>query len=149
MKMIDDSSGTRIPRRWAKYRQKLLALREHFLASRSGLVRDAERPTEVGTHDFADEANDEVRHDIAASMLFANEDILQEIDAALRRMENGTYGVCEMTQDPIPPARLAAIPWTRFTAMAEAELERRSEACGLRIPGKNPAQSPRMRKRWR
>jgi RNA polymerase-binding transcription factor DksA len=38
---------------------------------------------------------------------------LTEIDAALLRMDAGTYGICETCGKPIPPERLAAIPWTR------------------------------------
>ncbi|MFL5926988.1 MAG: TraR/DksA family transcriptional regulator [Gaiellaceae bacterium] len=39
---------------------------------------------------------------------------LLEIDAALRRIDDGTYGVCEVCGKPIPPERLAAIPWARL-----------------------------------
>jgi RNA polymerase-binding protein DksA len=37
-----------------------------------------------------------------------------EIDAALQRIEDGTYGVCEVCGKPIAPERLAAIPWARL-----------------------------------
>jgi hypothetical protein len=47
-----------------------------------------------------------------------------EIEEALKRIERNTYGVCELTQKPIPKARLEAIPWTRFTVTAQAQLER-------------------------
>lgn len=40
---------------------------------------------------------------------------LMEIDTALSKMERGTYGVCEETEEPIEPARLLAIPWTRLS----------------------------------
>ena len=39
---------------------------------------------------------------------------LAEIDAALQRIEDGTYGTCEVCGKPIPPERLAAIPWARL-----------------------------------
>jgi DnaK suppressor protein len=39
---------------------------------------------------------------------------LVEIDAALQRIEDGTYGICENCGKPIAPERLAAIPWTRL-----------------------------------
>ncbi len=41
-----------------------------------------------------------------------------------KRIERKTYGVCELTDKPIPKARLEAIPWTRFTVDAQAQLER-------------------------
>jgi RNA polymerase-binding transcription factor DksA len=49
---------------------------------------------------------------------------LQEIEDALARIHNGTYGICELTGKPIEPERLEVLPWTRFTAAAERQLER-------------------------
>jgi len=46
------------------------------------------------------------------------------LQEALKRIEKGTYGVCELTNKPIPRARLEAIPWTRFTVTAQAQLEK-------------------------
>ncbi|HEY8272019.1 MAG TPA: TraR/DksA C4-type zinc finger protein [Pseudobdellovibrionaceae bacterium] len=40
---------------------------------------------------------------------------LLEIDQALARIENGTYGICEETEEPIEIERLFAIPWTRLS----------------------------------
>lgn len=147
MKTINEEVGQKPTRKWLKYRRKLLAVREYFLAHRGDLVRDTERPTDLATHDFADEANDAVNHDIAASVLLATDDVLQEIDAALERIENGTYGICEISGQPIPPARLTAIPWARYTTEAEADLEKRGKASGLRAPGNKPPRSPRRRSR--
>jgi DnaK suppressor protein len=39
---------------------------------------------------------------------------LVEIDAALKRIEDGTYGTCEVCGKPIPPDRLRAIPWAKL-----------------------------------
>jgi RNA polymerase-binding protein DksA len=41
-------------------------------------------------------------------------DTLAEIDAALQRIEDGTYGICEVCGKPIGADRLSAIPWTRL-----------------------------------
>ena len=40
---------------------------------------------------------------------------LVEIEHALARIQNGTYGICEETEEPIEPARLLAIPWARLS----------------------------------
>ena len=48
---------------------------------------------------------------------------LQEIEDALRRMQEGSYGVCELSEEPIPYARLLAEPTARTTVEAEAERE--------------------------
>ena len=48
------------------------------------------------------------RHDRVRSQLF-------EIEQALARIENGAYGICEETEEPIEKERLLAIPWTRLS----------------------------------
>ena len=54
----------------------------------------------------------------------SDQDAVYEIEEALKRIEKNTYGICELTGKPIPRARLEAIPWTRFTVEAQAQLER-------------------------
>ncbi len=49
---------------------------------------------------------------------------LREIDDALKRIEDKTYGVCQMTGKPIPKARMNAKPWARYTIEAAREIER-------------------------
>jgi len=51
---------------------------------------------------------------------------LQEIDGALHRIESGTYGICEETEEPIEEDRLLAIPWTRLSVDG-AELRERQQ----------------------
>jgi DnaK suppressor protein len=51
-------------------------------------------------------------------------DLLDEIDAALRRLDEGTYGLSEDSGEPIGYERLRALPWARRTAREEEEIER-------------------------
>lgn len=44
--------------------------------------------------------------------------ILPEIDLALERIDNGSFGICEITGKPIEDEKLLAIPWTRISMMA-------------------------------
>jgi len=147
MKASDEFTGPSTPKQWAKHRRQLLAAREHFLGHRGALVRDSERPTDLTTHDFADEAAEALNHDVAASVLHATDDVLLEIEAALQRIEDGAYGRCEITGGEIPEKRLTAIPWTRYTASAESELERSGKAVGLPNPKQQRVRSPRLRNR--
>ncbi|MBA3831948.1 MAG: TraR/DksA family transcriptional regulator [Chthoniobacterales bacterium] len=50
-----------------------------------------------------------------------------EIDAALERIESGTYGICEMSGDPIPIPRLRAIPFARLTVECQSKVEKQSK----------------------
>jgi DnaK suppressor protein len=52
---------------------------------------------------------------------------LREIEAALRRIEDGTYGFCEETDERISEGRLKKIPWTRYSIQAAEEIERNSQ----------------------
>jgi RNA polymerase-binding transcription factor DksA len=77
----------------------------------------------MGTH-LADAGTDSYDRDFALGMLSSEQDAVYEIEEALSRIQAGTYGRCELTGKPIEPARLEAIPWTRFNAGAERQLER-------------------------
>lgn len=56
---------------------------------------------------------------------------LREVEAAFKRIEDGTYGICEESDEPIPFIRLEAIPYTRFTVAAQSEMEIRKRTGGV------------------
>ncbi len=115
--------GHSLPRFWKQQYRKLLALRDRFLAERNGHVLAVHQPLEPFSLDMADTATDAVDHDLALGELSSEQDVLYEIEEALKRIANGSYGICEVTHKPIPRARLEAVPWTRFSQQAERELE--------------------------
>ena len=109
---------------WAKYYQHLLELRERLLLQMNGLAKEsAEEMSSYSLH-MADSGTDNFDRDFALSLLSSDQDAVYEIEEALKRIEKDTYGVCELTGKSIPKARLDAIPWTRFTVEAQAQLER-------------------------
>jgi DnaK suppressor protein len=116
--------SVKIKPEWVKYYQTLLDLRERFLNQMNGLAKEsAEQLAGYSLH-MADSGTDNFDRDFALSLLSSDQDAVYEIEEALRRIEKRTYGVCELTGKPIPKARLEAIPWTRFTVEAQAQLER-------------------------
>ena len=109
---------------WAKYYQNLLELRERLLHQMTGLAKEsAEEMSGYSLH-MADSGTDNFDRDFALSLLSSDQDAVYEIEEALKRIERDAYAVCELTAKPIPWARLDAIPWTRFTVEAQAQLER-------------------------
>ena len=109
---------------WTKYYEVLLELRERLLAQMDGLAKEsAEQMAGYSLH-MADSGTDNFDRDFALSLLSSDQDAVYEIEEALKRIERNTYGVCELTGKTIPKARLTAIPWTRFTVEAQAQLER-------------------------
>ncbi len=109
---------------WQKYYQRLLDLREQLLQQMTGLAQESAQELPGYSLHMADSGTDNFDRDFALSLLSSDQDAVYEIEEALKRIEKKTYGVCELTGKTIPKARLEAIPWTRFTVEAQAQLER-------------------------
>ena len=90
----------------------------------NGLAKESAQEMAGYSLHMADSGTDNFDRDFALSLLSSDQDAIYEIEEALKRIEKNTYGVCELTGKPIPKARLEAIPWTRFTVQAQAQLER-------------------------
>lgn len=109
---------------WQKYFQNLLQLREQLTKQMNGLAEESAQELAGYSLHMADSGTDNFDRDFALSLLSSDQDAVYEIEEALKRIERKTYGVCELTGKTIPKARLEAIPWTRFTVEAQAQLER-------------------------
>ena len=113
-----------------RQQQRLLELRDHFLDQMQSVAQDSLRSraenneaSAVGQHQ-ADAGSDAYEKDFALSLLSQEQDALYEIEEALKRLEVGTYGVCEMSNKQIPHTRLEAIPFARFTVECQQQLEK-------------------------
>jgi len=109
---------------WQKFYNNLLALREQLVKQMNGLAEESAQELAGYSLHMADSGTDNFDRDFALSLLSSDKDAVFEIEEALKRIERKTYGVCELTGKSIPKARLEAIPWTRFTVDAQAQLER-------------------------
>ena len=110
--------------RWRKQLERLLKLRDHLGRTVCQLRAEAcEENPNYSLH-MADAATDSFDRDLLLGLASFEQEGLYEIDAALKRIEDGTYGICELTGKPIGWGRLEAIPWTRFSLEAENQLER-------------------------
>ncbi len=112
-----------------KQRQRLLDLRDELVDAMSGMageIRNAPEGSEAsgsGMHQ-GDAGSDAYDRDFALSVLAKEQDALYEIEQALRRIDRGVYGVCEMSGEKIPQARLEAIPFARLTVECQAQWEK-------------------------
>lgn len=93
-------------------------MRDRLLDDRDVQRAEATEPEESRNRQNADVATDESTHDVAFSLLAAEENALAEVNAAIERIAKGRYGRCEATGKPIPAERLKAIPWCRYTVEA-------------------------------
>jgi DnaK suppressor protein len=112
-----------------KQKQRLLDLRDELVDAMSGMtgeIRNAPEGSEAsgsGMHQ-GDAGSDAYDRDFALSVLAKEQDALYEIEQALRRIDRGVYGVCEMSGKSIPQARLEAIPFARLTVECQAQWEK-------------------------
>lgn len=109
---------------WAKFYERLLELREQLMRQMNGLAKESAQEMAGYSLHMADSGTDNFDRDFALSLLSSDQDAIYEIEEALKRIEKNTYGICELTGKAIPKSRLEAIPWTRFTVQAQAQLER-------------------------
>jgi len=116
--------GKKVKAEWQVFYDRLLELREQLLRQMNGLAKESAQEMAGYSLHMADSGTDNFDRDFALSLLSSDQDAVFEIEEALKRIERNTYGVCELTAKPIPKARLEAIPWTRFTVTAQAQLER-------------------------
>ena len=121
-----------VPEKFKRYYKLLIDLRTHLTAgielhSEETLKRsakdDAGDLSAYGQH-MADAGTDTFDRDFALSMVASEQEALSEIDAAIKRIHAGNYGICEITQKPIAKDRLLAVPFTRYSADAQKNLER-------------------------
>jgi DnaK suppressor protein len=123
----------------AKARRRLEEERTRLQGIRDGLQREQDEgssdtggelssvdqhPGDSGTETFEMEKN--------VSLMEQVDDELAEIEAAVQRLERGTYGTCQACGRPIGDARLEAMPATRFCVEDQAKAERQAGYPGAR-----------------
>ena len=109
-------------------RAELLALRARMLATAEGIVPDDSETGEInsaaGDQHLADHASDMLDREMDWTLEENAEHIVQEIDAALARIDEGTYGICAACGEPIPEERLDAVPYATL-CVRDKRLEER------------------------
>lgn len=109
-----------VPEKWRWHYRRLQELRDRLLDSSGEHLAAGTASLEPNGRDRADDAVEEFDHGIALTLLSREQDSLREVEQAIRRIEDGSYGICEITGQPIPEERLRAIPWARCTAQVES-----------------------------
>ena len=139
---VDESK--QVPEKFRRYYRLLVDMRD---ALHKGLAFHSEEALKKSGKDdagdlsgysqhLADAGTDTADRDFALSLISNEQEALKEIADAIERMKKGTYGTCEITNKAIPPARLIAVPFTRYSLEGQKELERNRRAHRRR--GGNP-----------
>ena len=111
-------------------KQALLNLRDELLPNMQNVTRDHLRSgasnvsSSSGQH-IGDAGSEAEVRDLTIRLLDKDREQLFEIDAALERIRRGTYGICEISLDPIPKKRLQVRPFCRLTVKCQEEYEKK------------------------
>jgi RNA polymerase-binding protein DksA len=112
-------------------RRLLVAERERLLALRQATARLVDEDVEAAASELnhadqhpADEASELFEEERDLGLRDDVDHLIAEVDAALQRLEEGRYGICEACGRPIPDERLEAVPATRHCLEDQASLER-------------------------
>jgi DnaK suppressor protein len=95
-----------------RHRQQLAA-KEDELVNLLNRTATSGRQHQPGGSDEGDQSAFAQEKESLFTQAHLNTKVLGEVRAALRRIDDGTYGLCEMDGAPIPAARLKAVPWAR------------------------------------
>jgi len=106
------------------FRQKLQAWKEEILEESRGTIATLQQDT-VNEADLADRATSETDRGLELRTRDRQRKLISKIDEALRRIDDGSYGYCEETGEPISIARLEARPIATLSLEAQERHERR------------------------
>ena len=111
------------------FRDKLLEKRREIVGDMSSMEREALRSG--GTSNLstlpihmADMGTDNYEQEFTLGLVEKDRNLLREINNALAKIQNGTFGICEGTGKPIPKARLEVQPWARFGVEYQSRMEK-------------------------
>lgn len=117
------------PRELEHFRDLLLAKRREILGDMSSMEREALRSSggsnlsTLPIH-MADMGTDNYEQEFTLGLVETERKLLREINNALAKIQNGTYGLCEGTSQPINKARLEVQPWARYSIEYAKQMER-------------------------
>jgi RNA polymerase-binding transcription factor DksA len=126
-KKVTSLEGESIPKKWKKYYKLLLDLRQHVSDEldlhTSDTLQHASR--DEGDRKLeSDAGTDAFDRDFALSLVSSEQEALNEVEEAIIRIKDGTYGVCEVTGKTISKERLTAVPFARYSIEGQAEFEK-------------------------
>jgi len=118
------------PKELEIYRDAILAKRREIVGDMSSMEREALRASgstnlsNLPLH-MADMGTDNYEQEFTLGLMEKDRKLLRDLNDALAKIQNGTYGLCEGTGKPISRARLEAQPWARYSIEYARKLERR------------------------
>lgn len=108
------------------FREILLMLRARLTNSVTSASEDVKSNDEMKGYSQhqADEGTDDFIRNVSLEVTGKEVEVLRQIDRALEKIDEGTYGICDLTDAEIPKKRLEAIPYATMTVAAQEKLEK-------------------------
>lgn len=121
----------KVPKEWEVYYNDLMNLRHSLkgaLGQRSNETLGASARESSGelSINSADSGSESFNRDVALSMVATEQEALEEIEDAIDRIFDGTFGICQETEKPIKKSRLKVVPFTRFSLEGQTLYEKRN-----------------------
>lgn len=109
-----------------KFRKRLLELRSRFTQMVQQVNEEVKIPEESKGYSQhqADEGTDDFYRNVSLQVSDEEYKVLRQIDRALEKIDENTYGICDISNEEIPIARLEAIPYATMTVKAQEMLEK-------------------------
>lgn len=110
----------------AKFKKRLQEMHRQLTQSLKGSTAEVKKPDEATGYSQhqADQGTDDFDRTISLEVTSREYSILRQIERALEKIDEGTYGVCDITNENIPLARLEAVPYATMTVKAQEQLEK-------------------------
>ena len=108
------------------FKERLIAMRSqmaNLVRGASESVKTSDESKGYSQHQ-ADEGTDDFNRTISLEVTNKEYNVLRQIDRALEKIDEGTYGICDISGEEIPLARLEAIPYATMTVKAQENFEK-------------------------
>lgn len=109
-----------------RFRDRLVGIRDQLTKILRGSTTEARLPEETRGYSQhqADEGSDDFDRSMNLQMTAKEFDMLNQVERALNKIEEGTYGVCDLSGEDIPLPRLEAVPYATMTVRSQEKVEK-------------------------
>lgn len=110
----------------AKFKKRLEEMRDQLSQSLKGSTAEVKKPDEATGYSQhqADQGTDDFDRTISLEVTSREYGILRQIERALEKVDENTYGICDVSGEDIPIARLEAVPYATMTVKSQEQLEK-------------------------
>lgn len=110
----------------ARFKKRLEELQSQLTQSLKGSTAEVKKPDEATGYSQhqADQGTDDFDRTISLEVTSREYGILRQIERALEKIDENTYGICDISGDEIPLARLEAVPYATMTVKSQEQLEK-------------------------